>query len=219
ADVAKGKSPRADGMLQLGEKGPEVVRLQETLHRLGYKDAEGKPLVADGNFGDRTKQALQAFQREHGLQGLGVDGPKTQAALKHAEEQLLTSPKHPQHARYLEVLDKVHASEAQRGIKPGLHSEQLAGALAVEVIRERIERVDRVELNAQGTLARAVQVNPLRDESPLNRVTDAISTQQATAQSIAESSQQARQVATNVRAQQEDQQRQQPQNVQSLQTH
>jgi hypothetical protein len=68
-------------------------------------------------------------------------------------------------------------------------------------------------------LARAVQVNPLRDESPLNRVTDAISTQQATAQSIAESSQQARQVATNVRAQQEDQQRQQPQNVQSLQTH
>ncbi|QNP39613.1 XVIPCD domain-containing protein [Lysobacter solisilvae (ex Woo and Kim 2020)] len=204
---ARPRSAGADGVLQLGEKGADVTRLQETLRRLGYRDAEGKPLLADGDFGERTRHALQAFQREHGLQGLGVAGPKTQELLRQGERELLTHAGHPQHGRYLQVLDKVHAAEAQRGIKPGPHSEQLAGALTVEAVRERLERIDRVELNAQGTLARAVQVNALRDEPALNRSTDAIGTQQAMSQSIAESSQQARQVATNVQLQQQDEQR------------
>jgi hypothetical protein len=207
ATHAKPSDAARDVALKTGDKGQDVTRLQETLRRLGYRDAEGKPLVADGDFGDRTRQALQAFQREHGLKGLGIAGPKTQELLQHADRQLLTHPGHPQHARYQQVLDKVHAAEAQRGIKPGLHSEQLAGALTVEVVRERIERVDRVELNTQGTLARVVQVNPLRDEPALNRTTDAISTRQASLQPIVESSQQTQQVATNVRAQQQEEQR------------
>lgn len=198
------RSPGEDGALQLGEKGHEVTHLQETLRRLGYRDAENKPLVADGEFGERTQQALKAFQREHGLQGLGVAGPRTQELLKQADQQLLTHPSHPHHARYQQIMEKVHAAEAQRGIKPGPHSEQLAGALTVEALRERIDRVDRVELNTQGTLARAVQANPLRDEPALNRTTDAIGTQQASSQSVAESSQQARQVASNVQLQQQD---------------
>lgn len=202
-------SAGADGVLQQGESGPEVVRLQENLRRLGYTDARGRSLAASGNFDEHTKQALQAFQREHGLQGLGVAGPKTREAMAQADAQLLTNPGHPLHARYQEVLAKVHSAEAQRGIKPGPHSEQLAGALTVEVVRERIARVDRVELNEQGTLARVVQVNPMRDEAALNRTTDAVGTQQACAQSIAESSRQAQQVATNVRLQQEEQQRSQ----------
>lgn len=206
AQHAKPQGASGDIVSNPGDKGPEVTRLQETLRRLGYRDAEGKPLVADGDFGDRTRQALQAFQREHGLKGLGVAGPKTQDLLRHADRQLLTHPDHPQHARYLQVLDKVHAAEAQRGIKPGPHSEQLAGALTVEVVRERIERVDRVELNTQGTLARVVQVNPLRDEAALNRTTDAISTRQASLQPIVESTRQTQQVTANVRAQQQDEQ-------------
>lgn len=196
-----------DAVLQHGDKSKEVTRLQETLRRLGYRDADHRPLVADGDFGDRTRHALQAFQREHGLQGLGVAGPKTQALLRQADQQLLTHPEHPYHARYQQVLEKVHAAEAQRGIKPGPHSEQLAGALTVEVLRERIDRIDRVELNTQGSLARVVQVNPLRDEAALNRTTDAIGTQQAASQSLAESSEQARQVATNVQLQQQEEQR------------
>ncbi|MFC5570315.1 XVIPCD domain-containing protein [Lysobacter yangpyeongensis] len=196
-----------DAVLQHGDKSKEVTRLQETLRRLGYRDADHRPLVADGDFGDRTRHALQAFQREHGLQGLGVAGPKTQALLRQADQQLLTHPEHPYHARYQQVLEKVHAAEAQRGIKPGPHSEQLAGALTVEVLRERIDRIDRVELNTQGSLARAVQVNPLRDEPALNRTTDAIGTQQASSQSLAESSEQARQVAINVQLQQQEEQR------------
>jgi hypothetical protein len=206
ATQAKPSDAAGVASLKTGDKGQEVTRLQETLRRLDYRDAEGHPLVADGDFGDRTRQALQAFQREHGLKGLGIAGPKTRELLQHADQQLLTHPGHPQHARYQQVLDQVHAAEAQRGIKPGPHSEQLAGALTVEAVRERIERIDRVELNAQGTLARVVQVNPLRDEPALNRATDAISTRQASLQPIVESSLQTQQVAINVRMQQQEEQ-------------
>jgi Putative peptidoglycan binding domain len=37
----------------------------------------GKPLDVDGEYGDDTTAVVKAFQRKHGLQGLGVCGPKT----------------------------------------------------------------------------------------------------------------------------------------------
>jgi peptidoglycan hydrolase-like protein with peptidoglycan-binding domain len=199
------KSPMADGMLKYGEKGPEIVRLQTTLNRLGITGADGKPLKPDGEIGDNTLAAIKRFQHEHGIKDSGIVGPKTLAALANEDKQLLTNPENPNNKLYKEMLGKVNAAEAERKIPNGPHSEKLAAALTVEAIREGITKVDRVELSANGSTARAVQVSPVKDESALNLKTDPISVVQAMKQPVKESSEQAVQVSNNVQAQQQDQ--------------
>jgi peptidoglycan hydrolase-like protein with peptidoglycan-binding domain/predicted chitinase len=195
----------ADGILQPGENGPAVAVLQRRLADLGYRGADGRPLAIDGDFGRNTRGALVASQREHGLEGRGVAGPKTAGALERAEQALMSHPAHPQYPLYSQVLDRVHAEERARGQASGHHSQRIAAALAVECLREGIDRVDRVELNRDVSLVRGVQVGALRDEPGLNRVTDGISVPQAARQTLLESSEQMQQVAANRRAQQVDQ--------------
>lgn len=38
---------------------------------------DGRPLDVDGDFGKETLKVVRAFQKSHGLQGLGMVGPKT----------------------------------------------------------------------------------------------------------------------------------------------
>lgn len=68
--------PAADGVLELGESGPEVAALQERLSELGFW--LGQP---DGGFGQLTRQAVMAFQKANGLSRDGAAGPATLAAL------------------------------------------------------------------------------------------------------------------------------------------
>ena len=86
APTAPAASAGADGQLKRGEEGPEIKRVQERLNGLGYRGPDGKPLAEDGKFGPNTEAAVVRFQKEHGLQGLGVVGPKTMAALDEAEK-------------------------------------------------------------------------------------------------------------------------------------
>lgn len=194
----------ADGVLRFGEKGPAVETLQRRLADLGYRGEDDKPLKISGDFDTDTRHALREFQRDHGLQGLGVAGPRTAIALDRAEGTLMSHPCNAHHALYVQVLEKVHAEERARGLASGHHSQRIAAALAVECLREGISRVDRVELSHDMNLARAVQVSALRDEPGLNRSTDGISTAQAARQTLLESTEQIRQVAVNVQAQQQD---------------
>jgi putative chitinase len=71
-------------VLKLGEQGEVVRQLQRQLLGIGYRDVDGAPRT-DGVFGDRTRQAVEAFQYDYGLIVDGVVGPKTVLALKHAE--------------------------------------------------------------------------------------------------------------------------------------
>lgn len=143
------------------------------------------------------------FQHAHGLKVDGIVGTKTLEALHQQNHKpQLTDPNHPDHALYEQALKAVHQAEAGRRIGPGTHSVNLAAALVVEAKREGIVRVDRVELNDDGTLARAVQVNPSRDDPPINKNTDAISTKQAVTQPVRESSEQLEQMNINVQARQ-----------------
>lgn len=194
----------ADGQLRMGEKGPAVATLQQRLFDLGYRGRDGKPLGVDGDFGDNTRHALQQFQRDSGLQGLGIAGPKTEIALDRAERALMSHASHPHHALYTQVLEKVHTEERAKGLQAGAHSERIAAALAVECLREGITRVDRVELNRDVSFVRGVQVSAVRDEPGLNRTTDAISVPQAAQQPLRESSEQMQQVAVNRQAQERD---------------
>lgn len=67
----------ADGVLRQGERGDDVLGLQKSLNRLGIRDARGNPLVEDGRYGDRTFEAIEAYQRAHGLKVDGIAGPRT----------------------------------------------------------------------------------------------------------------------------------------------
>lgn len=61
-----------------GAKGEAVTHLQTELKTLGFLTA------ADGVFGPLTKQAVQAFQRAHGLSDDGIAGLKTGMAIEAA---------------------------------------------------------------------------------------------------------------------------------------
>lgn len=62
-------------VLRLGDRGPEVRSLQEKLN------AAGAGLEVDGDFGQKTKDAVVAFQKQKGLNADGVVTPETEAAL------------------------------------------------------------------------------------------------------------------------------------------
>lgn len=59
-------------ILRRGCRGEAVKELQERLNYLGYSCG-----VVDGIFGDDTKDAVKAYQADHGLQVDGVVGSKT----------------------------------------------------------------------------------------------------------------------------------------------
>ncbi len=113
----------ADGVLRKDEHGAEVKALQERLNALGYTDANGQALGTDGKFGDRTHQAVQAFQRDHQLSDDGIAGHDTSKVLATAQPRqpdratttphqrnetsrplLLSDQGHPQYAMYQQAV-------------------------------------------------------------------------------------------------------------------
>lgn len=58
--------------LSVGSRGSEVAAVQQTLAQ-----AYSANIVADGFFGEQTKQAVATFQRNNHLVGDGVVGPRT----------------------------------------------------------------------------------------------------------------------------------------------
>lgn len=64
--------PLADGKLSIGEKGPEVEKLQLALKAAGAVDAKGNELNPDKDFGERTREAVLNYQKTHGQPETGV---------------------------------------------------------------------------------------------------------------------------------------------------
>ena len=183
---------RIDGPMSTGDYGPAITILQQQLVRLGHTAADGRAIEPDGDFGRRTRETVQAFQREHDLPADGIAGPKTLDAIERASSRLLGDARHPHHTLYTQTLHHLHAAEATRGIATGPHSEHLAAALTVSALEAGLGRVDRVEFNDRGTLARVVQASPLRDEPGLNLFAMPVDTARGSRQPLQASSEQAR---------------------------
>ncbi len=58
-----------------GDQGTEIAEVQARLERLGYD------VIADGDFGIATVEAVKDFQKTHGMTADGLVGDKTYAAL------------------------------------------------------------------------------------------------------------------------------------------
>ncbi|BAV97711.1 peptidoglycan-binding domain-containing protein [Lysobacter enzymogenes] len=157
ARPATNANAMADGLLKHGERGADVRTMQETLNKLGYRDAQGQPLRADGDYGDRTGESLRNFQRAHGLKEDGVAGPKTLDALKQAAQSpLLSNPAHPDHGLYkgaVEGLEKL----GPNAFKNRDELERTAGTLAYEAKISGFKQIDHVVPTANGAGLFAVQ--------------------------------------------------------------
>ena len=62
--------------LNMGSKGENVTRLQETLKQYGYYEGE-----VDGRYGNQTRKAVELFQYCHGLSADGIAGRATLSVL------------------------------------------------------------------------------------------------------------------------------------------
>lgn len=174
------------GTLDAGDQGTAVRELQRRLNHLGIRDARGLPLVEDGDFGRRTREAVEAFQRAHGLEVDGRVGRLTREALAQPHGRRITDTGHPDYALFERILGQVQAAEAARGVPSGPHSMNIAAALLVRMREDRVAHVDRVEFNADATSIRIVHSpTGLREHEIATRP---LSTWQASMQSIHESS-------------------------------
>lgn len=163
-------------VLHQGSHGKAVAKLQNELAKLGLTDAYGHPLETDGNFGRATRFALEAFQRNHGLELDGKVGSHTADALKQAilqpsalDASTLDHRQHPGYPMYQQALAGVSQLDAAHGRLPDLRSFNLSGALAVAARREGLERIDQVILGEDACRAFAVQGET---HSPLRRFAD-----------------------------------------------
>ena len=73
--VGAGPGPLPEVLLMLGDRGPDVLALQQRLN------ARGADVEEDGIFGTGTRAAVIAFQGASGLRPDGVVGQRTRAAL------------------------------------------------------------------------------------------------------------------------------------------
>lgn len=85
-------APLASGLLRQGEQGADVMRLQEQLNTLGFRDSRGGTLATDGDFGLNTRQAVEALQRARGLAVDGVVSKDTFAGLNRTPQPASPAP-------------------------------------------------------------------------------------------------------------------------------
>lgn len=113
-----GRAHASEGrVLRQGMHGDDVLALQTELARLGFTDARGQAIHADGDFGPTTQTAIQAFQRDHELIADGIAGAATRAAVHRAVETELHSIGQP-NAPYLRNEQPDDAIAAYRSVVP-----------------------------------------------------------------------------------------------------
>jgi hypothetical protein len=159
--------------LKSGNKGPRVVDLQRELAALGYR-RHGRLLKGDGDFGPATRDAVEDFQRRHGLEPDGIVGRETAEAMKHATLQLsalramtLDDPQHPGFTLFRQAFMGVGRLDRMHGRATDLATYNLSGAVALGARKAGLEKIDQVVLSDDGTRVIAVQGDM---RSPLRRL-------------------------------------------------
>lgn len=133
------------GTLRKGDRSDEVTRLQEELNRLGVRDANGNRLSEDGKFGDNTREAVQAFQKQQGLKDDGIVGRETFGKLaasqaQGAETRTATGP---------QLGEKGHADtplhNAIRGQLPAAISNEVAANVTLQAKQAGIDSPEKLQ--------------------------------------------------------------------------
>lgn len=211
---------RPNPVLREGDDTMGVISVQRQLNALGVRDAQGRALVEDHDFGPRTRQAVESFQRSQGLRDDGVVGRDTFAALRSAtashrpdasvqgspaaaaptppaatatatpREALLSDACHPRHPMYEQAM----AATGRLPTGTFRNEDERRNASATLVFEAGISglrKIDAVMLSGDGKGLIAVD-GALNDPAHHRVYTDRA---QATAQTVEHSTQQLRQDA------------------------
>lgn len=147
--------PHQQASLAEGAHGPAVASLQADLAKLGYSDVRNHPLKADGEFGIRTRRAVEHFQHDHHLTVDGKVGPLTLQAMhtalqQHTTAHALSNSRNSDHALFEQALAGVRALNAH-GHPTEQQQRNLAAALVVEAKHEGLTRIDQVAFGNDGS--------------------------------------------------------------------
>ena len=159
--VSSSQPQQADAaVLRTGTSGESVRRLQDALNDFGYRDRDGRALREDGGFGDRTRQAVQAYQQAHGLKADGVVGALTLAAMsKSKDAPLLSDTRHPDNGLYQQALKGLEQL-GPTAFKSRHELQNAAGATVFDAKASGLTRIDHVVQSSNGTGLFAVQGSP-----------------------------------------------------------
>jgi peptidoglycan hydrolase-like protein with peptidoglycan-binding domain len=214
ADRAAVEHVQHAGTLREHDRGDAVRDLQNQLAQLGFHDAHGRAITADGNFGAGTRAAVEQFQRAHHLTPDGVAGRNTLEALhKAVQSPTLADATHPGHEIYQQALGAVHRLDAEHGRAPDQRSDNLAAAVAVAAQANGMSGVDHVVLSQDAQRAFAIQGDLNSPHKSYVHVDITQSVNTSVAQSSAQWQQNAQQ-ATQAQTAQAMQQAQNPQPAQ-----
>lgn len=149
-----------DGVQRVGEAGERVAAVQRALVALGYRDAAGGAIEADGVYRLSMQGAVLAFQHDHGLPPSGdIDSATWGAALDATLGKPILPPRAfdeptpaalPRgHQRMLEqIRGHVAALDAGHGRHVDAASERMSHALLRLASERQLESVDHVVLGA-----------------------------------------------------------------------
>ena len=160
-EVSLAPPQQGDGInLRAGGRGEAVRQLQDTLNEFGYRDSYGHRLREDGDFGGRTMEAVQAYQRAHGLKVDGVAGPQTLGALARSKEvPLLSDTRHPDNGLYQQAVKGLELL-GPNAFKSREELQNAAGATVFDAKASGLTRIDHVVQSSNGTGLFAVQGAP-----------------------------------------------------------
>lgn len=152
---------------RISRKGEDVEELQRNLNRLGYADTAGRQLAVDGDYGRRTRLAVEDFQRSHGLVADGIAGPLTIAAVQHAVETELRSIGQPD-APYLRQEQRPTESlSAYRALAPDTVASPVMPVVRPEVLSRADDASYREARAQQGEMDRRFATAPDQVAAPM----------------------------------------------------
>jgi len=131
------------GTLRKGDRSDEVAELQQSLNRLGVRDASGNRLAEDGKFGDNTREAVLAFQKQQGLKEDGLVGRQTLGRIEQAQAVDTRTPTGPQ------LGDKAHPDTALhnaiRSQLPAAISNEVAANVTLQAKQAGIDAPEKLQ--------------------------------------------------------------------------
>lgn len=168
--------------IRRGSSSARVTELQDKLLLAGVLTDGGERIVADGDFGPSTQQAVRAFQRSVGIPESDEAGALTihmldrtnrlrthvaeVAALPQREALAcrLDDHNHPDHLFFKQARERVAELDRSLGRTPDQYTDSITSALTVQARSDGLHRIDEVSLTEDGRELWGIQWAPDRTD-------------------------------------------------------